>query len=372
MNNKKDYLIDIIVVGFILILLLVYYLPKMNTKTETEIEPSTTSPVVDPSPSTTEPSTVEPKVEEQPKEEAVIDPNDPNYAIEVKLMMLGFNRDNDSKCRDKCYKNNTYYIEYDSQIHRLDITKNVGKDNIKNYDAKDDILLIKSIYDKPGIINQTSNINKMIHSFSSDMHSFNMNIEGVYLDVFNFGDELEYITSAKYGEEYMFKPDYIDLSENYTNDKEKAKTERLFYDIAMENNKQYFKYYDYIYAHYEKDLDNLCEVNYTNNGYSFESDYCHGGTSTINYRFGKAYDRNTLVKIKLKKEYFEEKYSDILKTDLNYFNNEYTPSLKDKIITFIRSDSKEITININSNLDVKISKKFYEVVSYYEIEYLFK
>ncbi len=298
-----------------------------------------------------------------------------NAKVERRIQDLGFTRDDNCIAKDYCYTLDKYKASYSTNSVWFELSINVPDENIKKYDPKKDFEMLEKIY---GIkIDNVSNMKKLINNFSNKtFESFTIDTNGLYLHVSHYVDDLEYSVSDSIYNEYSeyYKPTSLSTILNGKND---FNSKIMFYDIAIENNVKYFKYYDYAYNRLKKDGENICEIVFENENYKFETSYCHGGTSNTSYNFTYRVGSNKeeTVTSNIKGSYFDEYYDTILKTDIDYFSKKLDEKIKISdenlklVKELVQNEGNDLHFKVENVLEVEINRESYSSV-YYDVKYI--
>lgn len=301
------------------------------------------------------------------------------------LLKLGFIKNDNCHNiiwdKDICYSNNIYEI-VNHEYNNISFTKNINNDDLINYDCKCDISFIANLFDNNELSNNSNYICKVINMIGKKYSSsFNIKIGGLYLHISDYSDKLKYdISYLSYDD--IFYPSDINSIINNQDKEDSYIIKKEMFDLSMLENKKYFNYYDYIDRYFNKNSNNICNINYqSNNGYTMESSFCHGGTSNTYYIFNyNKFNENNYnaITIDIKGNYFKEMYYEIINNDLNYFSkklnivlelNDYNKQLLTK---FVNNDELDISLSIDDNININI--KYYPNYYFkdYKIEYIIK
>lgn len=298
------------------------------------------------------------------------------------LRNKGFNELNscDENNKDSiCFKKGDMLVSVDGSVWT---TYYKRVQNLNNYQCNEDIKLINDTYDKKISGKLTNKICKIINSLSIDtILGFNINTNDLYINIANYGKDLEYNVSDGIKDEIDgIELNYIDtiIVSNKDNEKDNSIKE-LFYNTLMEEVKGKYRFYDYYNNVLNNGITNVCKVEYYNkNKYNFNSDFCHGGTSDTSFELEfKGVDtlEDDRVKINYKGEYYKNAYLELLKKDLDYFKNKLKINIDlsdeniNRLKEFVEKDEKDLTLEINNN--IKINIRHYPDYYYkdYEITY---
>ena len=301
------------------------------------------------------------------------------------LLKLGFiQKDNCYSIfwdKDICYSNNIYEI-VNHEYNSISFTKNVNEKDLINYDCKNDVTFIANILDNNELSINSYYICKVINLIGNRYSSsFSIKIGGLYLDISDYSNKLKYnISNSLYND--TFYPNDIRSIINSEGKENSYVIKKEMFDLAMLDNKKYFDFYDYINTYFNKNSNNICNVNYhSSNGYIMDSSFCHAGTSNTYYQFNyHKFDEqnyNSII-IDIKGEYFKKMYFDIINNDLNYFSNKLNLTLelndynKQLLTKFVNNDELDISLSISDNIIINI--KYYPNYYFrdYKIEYIIK
>ena len=303
--------------------------------------------------------------------------------LDEKLIKLGFVKNNNcyniTEDKDICYSNNIYEVVI-RERDDISFTKNIDKNNLINYDCKSDLSFIGDLLDNNELSKHSNYTCKLINMIGKHYsNSFNIEIDGLYFYISDYSDKLRYnISLASYSD--IFYPSDINAIINKSDTEDSYIVKQEIYDLAMIENKKFFYYYDYINMYFNKNSNNICNINYHNNeGYTMESSFCHGGTSNTYYQFDYyKFDKEKYNSItnNIKGAYFKEMYLNIISNDLNYFSKKLNSTIelndynKQLLTKFVNNNELDISLNINDT--IKINIKYYPNYYFknYKIEYI--
>lgn len=304
------------------------------------------------------------------------------------ILKNGFieNSDNE-KCLnyERCFSNGVYNISYqDNGYIRVTFKKKIDRTSLKTYDSLNDLKFIDNLYGKEYLSTLYEGINLLINSFSLGYSSnFNININGMYVYVSCYSDSLEFTISPELNIvplDYNFS--YLDtiINENKYNADKTYILKKQYYDFAMSYNKKYFKFYDIAYNYFNNNSINICDINFsTKNYYSFESSFCHGGSSDTSFSFSYDDRLNSnydTVLVDVKGEYFKKAYLEIIKKDLAYFQKklgkkfDLTKNIENQIKTYVDNNQENFELTISDGFTIKIKYNYSYYYKDYQVSYI--
>lgn len=303
--------------------------------------------------------------------------------LENKLKLLGYKRE--EKCYDVfyeddiCYSNNMY--EFVIKNNSVSFAKNINVESLKNYDCTNDVKLIESFFNKSEIMNYSNLICSLINMIgNNNFSSFNIDLDGLYLFISNYSSNLKY--NIDYSISYNYEMLYPSDINSIVNSKNNLYTKKEMFDLAVTNNKKYFKYYDFINTYFDKNNNIFCNINYkTNDGYIMKSSFCHGGTSNTYYKFNyNKYnnDNYDYIETDIKGINFRELYLNIINNDLEYFSKKLNTKIelndynKNLLTKYVSNNELDLSLDINDNITLDI--KYYPEYYYqdYKLKYIIK
>ena len=298
--------------------------------------------------------------------------------LENWLEEKGFVKNNDNEICSRitaanCYVKDGYVAKLRSSY--IDYYKPIKLDTLAGYNLEEDISYFSKLNDITIPDYLISQLKEYIGTFGLNTTSnFNIQIDNLYFSFRWYSNYIIYSFSTRNFDSYeSLLPEYIDIFNPGNTVEEKNNNRRALYNIIMSNNKEHYKYVDYAVTHFDDDSNNLCNIKYiTRDGFTFDSSFCHGGTSSTYFRVteGKSASQNyESVILEIKKDAFVEKYIDILNKDLEYFNKKigYKHKLSDDDMTELRNlvenkkDNISLTLSDNLQVDIKLNSIYYAI-----------
>ena len=289
----------------------------------------------------------------------------------------------ETNCRDtySCYYKDGYQLEYDinSYYDNVILTKKIDIDNLNNYDSSNELDEISKIYSKNISSNSIDIINSLIHNLDKSENYFTVKNDNLWYGIYisKYDSTIKYRVNDDYGKyNDKLNPLYIDSFIQNTKDFDKI---YYFYDLSMKYNKDHFKYEDY-FKYITGKFNTVCSVEYLDNGYYFNTDICHGGTSNIYFRFDyKDYaTKKDEIVVDLGSKDGKFLFKEVINENLSYFNHRLDKGyeLDDKdyeiiesVVNYDGNYKSEITID---DLIIKIAKKYAGSYLFQTITFTFK
>ena len=300
-----------------------------------------------------------------------------NDDILTKIEKNGFKKISNHKycySADYCYSDGYMEVEVDPSRPYVYFYVASKREDRNTYDVKKDLSILANVYDKQSILSFSEGINKLLNQYDD---SILIETDLVRLQIFPLTNYIEYLLSNPISyEDLSLRPTYVD---SIIFETDNGKEKRDFYDFSMINNYKYFDFYDYVYNHIEN--GNVCSIKLVDDsGYTFDSDYCHGGTSNINYIFSYSFIKPDYksVYVDVKGSYFKESYISFIKKDLEYFSNKLNKKFElsqdeiEKLNYFIKDNQSTFWTVVNDKVIIDIKYFDSNYFKDYIITYRFK
>ena len=286
--------------------------------------------------------------------------------IKNKLLELGYIENNNT------YTKNDFEVVIKDDID-VKFTRTINYSKINSYDSTNDLANLDIILNTNNYYSTFSNsINTLFTLlFNNTISNFHFTINDLDVYISKRNSTLTYyVDSSKKHDINSYNNINLDIM---LTDTSLYSVRKDLYNLILDYNKDYFKFYDYPYLYLnENNNNNFCTAEINENKKVIKN-YCNGGTSNAYFVFSKNGSRNDYIENYVKASYFKENYINIINNDLKYISNkinyecELSEENKQKLTNYLNTNDKNLSLIINDKVKIELG-----YLTNYSVKYIIK